>query len=46
LTIQRNYIRDVERFAVFLRRSPDTASTEDVRRFNLPRAKPAFPCQP
>ena len=29
---QRNYIRDVGRFATFLRRSPDTATADDVRR--------------
>jgi integrase/recombinase XerD len=29
----RNYIRDVGRFAKFLRRSPDTATAEDLRRF-------------
>ena len=32
---QRNYIRDVGRFATFLGRSPDTATAEDVRRFQL-----------
>ncbi len=28
---QRNYLRDVGRFATWLRRSPHTASTEDTR---------------
>jgi site-specific recombinase XerD len=32
---QRNYIRDVGRFATFLGRSPDTATGEDVRRFQI-----------
>jgi integrase/recombinase XerD len=32
---QRNYIRDVGRFATFLGRSPDTATTEEVRRFQV-----------
>ncbi len=32
---QRNYIRDVGRFATFLRRPPDMATAEDLRRFQL-----------
>ena len=32
---QRNYIRDVKTLAVFLGRSPDTATPEDLRRFQL-----------
>ncbi len=32
---QRNYIRDVGRFATFLRRPPDTATAEEVRRFQV-----------
>jgi integrase/recombinase XerD len=32
---QHYYIRIVSRFAVFLSRSPDTAITEDIRRFQL-----------
>jgi site-specific recombinase XerC len=32
---QQDYIRHVRRFAAFLRRPPDTASAEDVRRFQL-----------
>jgi len=32
---QRNYIRDVGRFATFLRRSPDTATADDVRRLQI-----------
>ena len=30
-----NYIRDVRAFAAFIRRSPDTATAEDLRRFQL-----------
>lgn len=32
---QRGYIRGCKRFAAFLKRSPETATTEDVRRFQL-----------
>jgi integrase/recombinase XerD len=32
---QRNYIRDVGRFASFLGRPPDTATAEDLRRFQI-----------
>ena len=32
---QQGYIRTIRNFAVFLGRSPDTASFEDVRRFQL-----------
>lgn len=32
---QTQYIRTVRQFAVFLGRSPDTASTEDLRRYQL-----------
>ena len=32
---QRHYIRAVRQFAVFLGRSPDTASVEDLRRYQL-----------
>ena len=32
---QRNYIRDVGRFATFLGRSPDTATADEVRRFQV-----------
>ena len=32
---QRNYLRDVGRLASFLGRSPDTASVEDLRRFQI-----------
>ncbi len=32
---QRNYVRDVARFAAFLGRPPDTATGEDLRRFQI-----------
>jgi integrase/recombinase XerD len=32
---QEGYIRTIKNFAVFLGRSPDMASSEDVRRFQL-----------
>jgi hypothetical protein len=32
---QQGYVRTIKSFAVFLGRSPDTASFEDVRRFQL-----------
>lgn len=32
---QRNYIRDVGRFASFLGRPPDTATPDDIRRFQV-----------
>src|SRR3989441_6730453 len=32
---QRGHIRSCKRFAAFLKRSPDTASAEDIRRFQL-----------
>ena len=32
---QRGHIHSCKRFAVFLNRSPDTATTEDIRRFQL-----------
>jgi integrase/recombinase XerD len=32
---QRGHIHSCKRFAVFLSRSPDTATTEDIRRFQL-----------
>ena len=32
---QQDYVRHVRRFAVFLRRSPDAATSEDIRRFQL-----------
>jgi hypothetical protein len=32
---QEGYVRAVRKLAAFLRRSPDTASVEDLRRFQL-----------
>lgn len=32
---QRNYVRDVGRFATFLGRPPDTATADDLRRFQI-----------
>jgi site-specific recombinase XerD len=40
---QRNYIRDVRRFATFLGRSPDTATTDDVRRFQIEQRDAGVP---
>src|SRR5215467_13984201 len=42
-TTQRNYIRDVGRFATFLRRSPDTATPEDVRQFQIDQREAGVP---
>ena len=36
---QRDYIRFVRSFAAFLKRSPDTATPEDVRRFQVHQAE-------
>ena len=32
---QRGHIRSCKQFAAFLKRSPDTATSEDIRRFQL-----------
>jgi hypothetical protein len=40
---QRNYIRDVGRFAIFLGRSPDTATADDVRRFQIEQRDAGMP---
>jgi site-specific recombinase XerD len=40
---QRNYIRDVGRFASFLGRSPDTATAEDLRRFQVDQQESGVP---
>ncbi|HKM69616.1 MAG TPA: phage integrase N-terminal SAM-like domain-containing protein [Stellaceae bacterium] len=34
-----NYIREVRAFAAFIRRPPDTATAEDLRRFQLHRTQ-------
>src|SRR6516165_2695700 len=40
---QHNYIRDVGRFATFLRRPPDTATTDDARRFQVEQRDAGVP---
>ena len=40
---QRNYLRDVGRFATWLRRSPHTASTEDIRQFQFEQHQAGVP---
>ena len=40
---QRNYIRDVGGFATFLGRSPDTATADDVRRFQIEQRDAGMP---
>jgi site-specific recombinase XerD len=40
---QRNYIRDVGRFATFLGRSPATATADDVRQFQIEQRDASVP---
>jgi len=40
---QRNYLRDVGRFATFLGRPPDTATAEDLRRFQIEQREAGMP---
>ncbi len=40
---QRNYLRDVGRFATWLGRSPHTATAEDVRRFQIEQREAGVP---
>ena len=40
---QRNYIRDVGRFATFLGRPPDRATAEDLRRFQVEQRDAGVP---
>jgi integrase/recombinase XerD len=40
---QRNYIRDVGRFATFLGRRPDTATADDLRRFQVEQREAGVP---
>src|SRR5688500_312726 len=40
---QRNYLRDVGRFATFLGRPPDTATAEDLRRFQVEQRDAGVP---
>ncbi|MEQ8368612.1 MAG: site-specific integrase [Roseicyclus sp.] len=39
MATQRNYIRDIGRFAAFLRRPPDTATADDVRNFQIAQSE-------
>jgi integrase/recombinase XerD len=43
---QHGYVRRVKNFAAFLGRSPDTASFEDVRRYQLHLAASGAACRP
>ena len=43
LATQHSYIRDVGRFATFLRRSPDTATADEVRRFQIEQRDAGVP---
>lgn len=40
---QRNYLRDVGRFATWLRRSPHTATAEDLRQFQIEQQEAGVP---
>ncbi|MER9432892.1 phage integrase N-terminal SAM-like domain-containing protein [Mesorhizobium sp. M0408] len=40
---QRNYPRDIGRLATFLGRSPDTATTDDLRRFQIEQQDDGVP---
>ena len=40
---QRNYVRDVGRFATFLGHPPDTATAEDLRRFQVEQRDAGIP---
>jgi integrase/recombinase XerD len=40
---QRNYIRDIGRFTTFLGRSPDTATAEELRRFQIEQHEAGVP---
>jgi integrase/recombinase XerD len=40
---QRDYIRIVSRFAAFLGRSPDLATPEDIRRFQIEQREAGMP---
>ena len=41
-TTQRNQLRDVERFAIWLGRPPDTATDEDLRRYQVEQSEMGF----
>ncbi|MGO7573172.1 phage integrase N-terminal SAM-like domain-containing protein, partial [Rhizobium ruizarguesonis] len=40
---QRNYLRDIGRLATFLGRSPDTATADDRRRFQIEQQEDGVP---
>jgi site-specific recombinase XerD len=40
---QRNYLRDVGRFATFVGRSPDRATAEDLHRFQIEQGEAGMP---
>ncbi|MBS1167854.1 MAG: integrase/recombinase [Proteobacteria bacterium] len=40
---QRNYLRDIGRLATFLGRSPDTATADDLRRFQIEQQDDGVP---
>ncbi|WP_181149635.1 tyrosine-type recombinase/integrase [Ensifer aridi] len=40
---QRNYLRDIGRLATFLGRSPDTATSDDLRRFQIEQQQDGVP---
>ncbi|MDQ0323063.1 integrase [Pararhizobium capsulatum DSM 1112] len=40
---QRNYLRDIGRLATFLGRSPDTATADDLRRFQIEQQEDGVP---
>ena len=42
---QRGHIRSCKRFAAFLKRSPETATFEDIRRFQLHLAETGVSAQ-
>ena len=39
---QRNYLREVSRFATWLGRPPDTATDEDLRRYQIEQSETGF----
>lgn len=43
IATQRKYIRDVGRFATFLGRSPETATVDDLRRFQIEQREAGVP---
>src|SRR3546814_15634893 len=43
LETQRNYLRDVSRFATWLQRSPHTAPAEDIRPFQFEQLEAGVP---